>query len=157
MLSDKIVLEIVRLPIAFCNPWDYTISIETTQTEIEMLTSIVPETIYQGAGWAVAALAGDTVIAAIYIEHPDADLKGQIEQLKASQVVIAAGREADEAYDAIEAAEASDADEEEIDRLNAIFEAKALKIRGGMMSATEFCHTFDAKERAKAGISNKWF
>lgn len=122
-----------------------------------MNIATVNESIYLGSGWAIAAVVDRNVIAASYIEHPDTiDLKAAVEAFKSNPVVIAAEKAAQDAWDALQAAEAADSDEDEIERLDRDFSATAIRIRGGMMSSTEFCYEFSRKERAKAGVKNEW-
>lgn len=112
------------------------------------MTISVPSEIYRGAGWAVAVVAGPgnalQVVDFEMIDHPDtAEIEAVIARLKLRPAYLAAK-------------DAADAAREAPDYLSneATYE---LRIAGGMLSCTEFVSGMTKKERARAGVNNRWF
>ncbi len=109
----------------------------------------VNEQVYRGAGWAVVVIAGPEnalrVVDAEYISHPDdqAAVEAAIAALKARPAYVEAKPMADAAGAAPDYLERDD--------------AFIVRVAGGMMSCTEFTSGMTAKQRARAGVKNKWF
>ncbi len=109
---------------------------------------------YKGSGWAVSLIRNHAVIAAEYVDYDrlptNAQLVAAIEALKASEAYRGAKIEADTAYAALEA---DDGEDDEVTAgLNTAFEAASIRIRAGMMSATQFHVDFDRDQRRRLGI-----
>ena len=123
-----------------------------------MMTATVPSELYQGSGWACAAIVDGKVIALRY--GPDgAAAEGEagymaaaaeVDALKADPIVQAAETAANAAWNAIDTLEA---DEQEAAEARAC--AISLTIRVGMCGGTEFHHTFDKAEERKLGLPKR--
>lgn len=122
----------------------------------------VNETAYRGAGWAWALrIGGGEVVHARFVDaaadgFPSAaEITAALEAFKCDPVVIAAEALGQAAWSALEAASAksrSETEDEEIERLDAAFEACAARIQLGMMSGGFLCVDFDKIDRARAGL-----
>ncbi len=123
-----------------------------------MRIASVKSDLYTGAGWAVAAIVNNEVIAFEFIEHPDtSDVKAACDRVYGLPIVVAAAERDDAEYEAAQTADDPEAAEA------AWSEKYALVVRGGMMSAGEFNFCFSKRERSAivtdsgVGIKNEWF